>query len=47
MFAYHFIESCGWPAVGGIAEQSAAFMHAVAILESERTACERENKRNS
>jgi hypothetical protein len=41
VFAYQSIEACGWPAPGGMVEQTAAFMQAVRVLSAERAAIER------
>jgi hypothetical protein len=46
VLAYQSIESCGWPAEGGMAEQTCAFMQATRVLGAERAEIERENAKD-
>jgi hypothetical protein len=46
VLAYQSIESCGWPAEGGMAEQTCAFMQAARVLGAERAEIERENAKD-
>jgi hypothetical protein len=43
VLAYQSIEACGWPAPGGMAEQTSAFMAAMRILGAERGEIQRQN----